>query len=132
MVHETPIRVRFGETDLLGHVNNVSFFSYLEHARVQFFKELTRQLDHKTWRYILASIKCDFLAQVYFDQSLRVVTKVSRIGNKSFDLEQPIVDSETGNLVAKGHSTIVYFDFKEQKSQPIPEHIREALVQYVE
>lgn len=132
MVHETPIRVRFGETDLLGHVNNVSFFSYLEHARVQFFKELTGKLNHDTWRYILASIKCDFLAQVYFDQSLRVVTKVSRIGNKSFDLEQPIVDSETGNLVAIGHSTIVYFDFKEQKSQPIPEHIREKLAQYVE
>ena len=66
---------------------------------------------------------------MYFDQFLRVVTEV---GNKSFDLVQPIFDSETGDLVAKGHSTIVYFDFEEQKSQPVPEHIREKLAQYVE
>lgn len=127
---ETNITVRFGETDLLGHVNNVSYFAYLEHARVQFFKVLTTREKNDAWQFILASVKCDFLAQAYFDQSLTIVTKVARIGNKSFELEHVISDNETGKLVAKGHSTVVYFDFKEQESKPIPENVREKLEQY--
>ena len=30
------IKVRFSETDLLGHINNVSFFTYLETAELTF------------------------------------------------------------------------------------------------
>lgn len=130
MHHETQITVRFGETDLLGHVNNVSYFTYLEHARIQFFKELSTEDIKDAWRFILASVKCDFLAQAYFDQTLTITTTVSRIGNKSFDLKQRIFDSKTGEPVAEGHSTIVYFDFQEQKSLPLIKELRERLEQY--
>ncbi|MFC7394216.1 acyl-CoA thioesterase [Scopulibacillus cellulosilyticus] len=126
----TEIKVRFGETDLLGHVNNVSYFSYLEQARIEFFKELTPYSKTKDWSYILASVKCDFLAQAYFDQHLKVITEVSRIGNKSFDLYQPIYDTETGKKIAEGNSTIVYFDFTEQKSKQIPDNVRLKLENY--
>ncbi len=37
LVHRTLIRTRFGESDAFGHINNVSFFTYLEQARVDFF-----------------------------------------------------------------------------------------------
>ena len=29
----TPIQVRFSDTDQLGHINNVSYFSYFEYGR---------------------------------------------------------------------------------------------------
>ena len=134
MQHETSITVRFGETDLLGHVNNASYFSYLEHARVEFFKALSSDegYQYDKWQFILATIKCDFLAQTYFDQELTIGTKVSRIGNTSFTLEQPIYDKETGKLVADGESVIVYFDFEEQKSKPIPEGLRKKLEEYLD
>lgn len=134
MQHETNITVRFGETDLLGHVNNASYFSYLEHARVEFFKALSSDegYQYDKWQFILATIKCDFLKQAYFDQELTIDTKVSRIGNKSFTLKQPIYDKETGKLVADGESVIVYFDFDEQTSKPIPEVLRRRLKEYIE
>lgn len=134
MQHETNITVRFGETDLLGHVNNASYFSYLEHARVEFFKALSSDegYQYDKWQFILATIKCDFLKQAYFDQELTIGTKVSRIGNKSFTLKQPIYDKETGKLVADGESVIVYFDFDEQTSKPIPEVLRRRLKEYIE
>lgn len=132
--HKTKLTVRFGETDLLGHVNNANYFSYLEHARVQFFKDLSSdggyQYDRR--QFILATIKCDFLAQTFFDQELTIGTKVSRVGNTSFTLEQPIYDTKTGTKVARGESVIVYFDFEEQTSKPVPDALREKLDQYLE
>lgn len=131
MKHETYLTVRFGETDMLGHVNNSYYFTYLEQARIELFKEIQSGKGLQSWRFILASITCDFIAQAYFDQSLMIETTVSRIGNKSFDLTQPIYDQKSGKLVAKGQSTLVYFDFDEQLSQPLPTEMRKKLEQYM-
>ena len=30
MAHEIPVKVRFSETDALGHISNISYFIYLE------------------------------------------------------------------------------------------------------
>lgn len=134
MEHETYLTVRFGETDLLGHVNNASYFSYLEHARVDFFKALSSEdgYQYDKHQFILATIKCDFLAQTYFDQDLTIGTKVTRVGNSSFTLEQPMYDTKTGTVVAKGESVLVYFDFDEQTSKPLPEALRNKLDKYLE
>lgn len=35
-----PVKVRFGEVDMFGHVNNVVAFTYFEEARIALFKEL--------------------------------------------------------------------------------------------
>lgn len=130
MKHETSLVVRFGETDLLGHVNNSYYFTYLEQARIAFVKHLESEKSLRSWRFILASIKCDFLEQAYFDQALTIVTQVGRIGNKSFELVQPIIDQKSGKQIAVGESTLVYFDFDKQQSKPIPTALRGKLEQY--
>lgn len=129
MVHRSNLTVRFAETDLLGHVNNSSYFIYLEQARVDFFNELVS--DPNRWQFILASVKCDFHRQAYFNQTLTVETTVANIGNKSFRLSQPICDSDTGDKIAYGESAIVYFNFDTQKSEPIPDDLREKLSGYL-
>src|SRR5699024_7100833 len=130
MQHETNVTVRFGETDLLGHVNNSSYFTYFEHARIQFFKALDASGGNLR-RFILASTTCDFLAQAYFDQTLSIKTKVGKIGNKSCLLLHSIHDQKTDKPIAKGESTVVNFDFNEQKSKRIPDELREKLKPYM-
>ncbi|MEK1829960.1 thioesterase family protein [Priestia megaterium] len=71
---------------------------------------------YKKWEYILASTKCDFVAQGYFNQVLMIKTFVSNVGNKSFTIGHEITDSKTGSLIAKGEAVIVYFDFDAQKA----------------
>ncbi|MFD2925038.1 acyl-CoA thioesterase [Halobacillus naozhouensis] len=127
-MHETEIGVRFCETDLLGHVNNNNFFVYLEDARIRFFEDL--ELVKKDWNFILASIKCDFLKQVYFNQKLIIKSGVAKIGNSSFHLEQDIYEKESGEIVAKGSSVIVQFDFEQQQSAPLTEAMKKQLEVY--
>ncbi|WP_174730993.1 thioesterase family protein [Mesobacillus harenae] len=126
-MHEIQVTVRFGETDALGHVNNASYFIYLEEARIRFFEALGYGMDTKGWNFILASTKCDFLSQGFFNQPLTIKTEVSRIGTKSFELTHDIVCTQTGELIAKANAVIVYFDFVEQKSEVIPEMLRSGL-----
>lgn len=131
MVHETTVKVRICETDALGHVSNISYYIYLEEGRVEFFKSLNR-INSNNFPFILASATCDFISQCYFDQQLKVQTSVSSIGNTSFQLEQNIIDFEANLLIAKSKSTLVHFNFEKQKSEPLPQELRNGLEKHVQ
>jgi acyl-CoA thioester hydrolase len=126
-MQEIQLTVRFAETDALGHVNNTSYFIYLEEARIRFFEALGYSMGINEWKFIMASTKCDFVSQAYFNQLLTVKTYVSRIGTKSFVLEHEVLCSETKQLIVKGNVVIVYFDFDKQQSEVLPCSLRAGL-----
>jgi acyl-CoA thioester hydrolase len=121
------VKSRFCETDALGHINNTTYFVYLEEARIKFFQTIGFDMDVKDWRFILASTKCDFVSQGYFNQQLEITTYISKIGSKSFQLEHDILCADTHQLIARGNAVIVYFDFQEQRSKAIPELLKTQL-----
>ncbi|TAA72004.1 acyl-CoA thioesterase [Planococcus salinarum] len=131
MAYETKVKVRFCETDALGHISNISYFIYLEEARTDFFIDLGFGADLEDWKVILASAKCDFVRQGYYNQKLEVVTEVLRIGRSSFTIVHRIQDAETGELIANGEASAVYFDFKAQKSEKIPDNLRKMLEKHL-
>jgi acyl-CoA thioester hydrolase len=51
---EVPVRVRFCETDMAGHVNNTSYFIYLEEARGKFFEDAIPNHSGSYGRVILS------------------------------------------------------------------------------
>ncbi|MFB7140822.1 acyl-CoA thioesterase [Gottfriedia sp. NPDC056225] len=122
---------RFCETDALGHINNTSYFIYLEEARIKFFESLGYSMNIEDWKFILASTKCDFINQGHFNQNMIVSSYISKIGNKSFHLEHEICCEETNKKIATGNAIIVFFNFKEQKSEEIPELFREQLERHL-
>jgi acyl-CoA thioester hydrolase len=130
-MQETQVKVRFCETDALGHVNNTSYFIYLEAARIEFFESLGYSMDARKWSFILASTKCDFMNQGFFNQKLSITTYVSKIGTKSFQLDHEILCAQTKEPIAKGNAVIVYYDFEAQQSCPLPDHLRERLGEYL-
>jgi len=127
MAHEITVKVRFSETDALGHVSNISYFIYLEEARIEFFRELGFEMALDKWSVIMISANCVFYKQAYFDQRLKVTSFVTKIGNSSFKIGHRITDAETDELIAEGDAGAVYFDFNSQKSEPLPESIRAKL-----
>lgn len=128
-MHEYELTVRLAETDALGHVNNVSYFIYFEEGRVKFLEALGVVDPNKRelFNFILASAKCDFLQQAYFNQKLKMRTFVKKIGRSSFTLGQEVYCAEKGTKIASGETVMVYYDFNIQKSAPLPENLRSAL-----
>ncbi|MBO8155600.1 MAG: acyl-CoA thioesterase [Bacillaceae bacterium] len=130
-MEESRVKVRFFETDALGHVNNASYFIYFEEARVHFFQKLGYELNTDKWHFILASTKCDFLNQAYFAQELVIETFVNKIGKKSFGLTHRVLEQNSKELIATGNEIVVHFDFDIQQSTPMPKKLKDKLNQYL-
>ncbi|WP_042355468.1 acyl-CoA thioesterase [Bacillus rubiinfantis] len=131
MEHEIQVIARFSETDALGHINNTSYFIYLEEARIRFLEMLGFDLNGQNFSFILASAKCDYISQGFFNQQLRITTYVTKIGTKSFQLEHDIINKDTNQLIAHGQVVMVYFDFEKQQSKPLPELMKQGLNTYL-
>lgn len=129
MTYDTHINVRFGETDAMGHVNNVSYYIYFEQARVEFLKNLGYTIGQSSsdLNFVVVHTSCDYIKQAYFDQRLVITTSVSKIGTKSFTLNYDVKDAKTDSLIAKGTSVAVIMDEKSEGAAEIPDYFRESL-----
>jgi acyl-CoA thioester hydrolase len=127
----TTVTPRFGDLDVLGHVNNTVFAVWFELARNPFFTifDPELKLDKKTFPLILAHTEYDFINQIYFKDEIIIKTWVSRLGSKSFTIYHELW--QTDRLCAKGSAVIVYFDFNTQKSVEIPEDKRKMLEEHL-
>lgn len=121
------VKVRVSETDILGHINNTSYFVYMEEARINYLETLGVDFESTVDAFILASVKCDFLQQGYFGQVLNIETFIARIGTKSLTVTNKIYEKDSGELIAEGEATMVYYSIQEQQSMPIPNSLRQQL-----
>ncbi len=123
--HLTDIQVRFSDTDLIGHINNTSYATYAETARIYFFRDMNINLS----RMILANLSIDFRAQAKFDQPMQIETTVISIGNTSIKLYQKMFSE--GTLAAEASSVVVCFDYTNNKAVPVSDEMRTALERYM-
>ena len=125
---KTTIVPRVSETDGAGHINNTVVPIWFEAGRREVFRILTPDLAFKHWRIVLVNMNVDYLAQIYLDKTVQVCTWVERIGIKSFSLYEELWQGE--QLCSKGTVTYVYFDYRSNKSELIPDDIKNALQQH--
>ena len=105
-----PIRVRLSETDMFGHLNNTVTFSYFEQARIDYLKNvglMNDWLDPQGTRIpVVADLQCDYMKQVFFDETLDVYVKANSIGRSSVDLHYMAKNSK-GDVVFTGRGAMV-------------------------
>lgn len=120
---------RFNDTDALGHINNASYVTWFETSRRPVFELFIPDLDPKKWNLILAKVEVDFIKQGLYQAETEIKTYVAKLGNSSVHLAHEVF--QDGELIAKGIDVLVHFDYKVQKSAPIPNEIREKLEQHL-
>lgn len=124
------INVRFSECDGLGHVNNTTYYVYMEEARVDLFSLFIPTLDLNEWNLIVASTRCDYLQQVTFAETITVYTWLSRIGSSSMMIEHALQNAD-GLWVARGQAVMISYDYKDQQATPITSDVREILSKHM-
>lgn len=124
------VKVRFSETDMFGHMNNTVSFAYFEYARIEFFKKigifLVNQDAIKRVIPVAADLQCDYLKQVFFDETLRIYVKIAKIGNSSADIHY-LAKNEAGEPCFIGRGTIVQINSNTGKSVPLSEEEKRQL-----
>ncbi len=127
-----PIEVRYSDLDTQGHVNNARYLTYMEQGRVGYLFHLG------LWKprvmpdvgIILAEIRVEFKQPILFGQPVRIGVRVPRLGNKSFPMQYRLEDAESGALLATGESIQVCFDYRHQRTIPIPPTWRQAIAAF--
>lgn len=118
----TEERIRFGDTDRLGHVNNAVYGTYLETARVELMQRLLR--GPETY-FVLARMSIDYLAEMQELGPIRIGTAITGIGRSSFTTGQGIFQGEMCS--ATGDGVVVLVDAATRRSTPLPADVRAAL-----
>jgi acyl-CoA thioester hydrolase len=128
-----PIEVRYGDLDPQGHVNNAKYLTYFEQARVAYWIEMgffSKDQSFMELGVILADVHITYFAPVYFGQKVKVGVHVIRLGNKSMTWEQNVVDVESGKELARGEVVVVAYDYRQEKTIPIPNEWREKITEF--
>lgn len=120
------IPIRYADIDAQRHLNNVAYFTFMEHARVAFMQGLGlwAGTDFDEVGMILAETSCRYLAPAYLGETVTVAVWVSHVGNKSFHLEYRL--EAGGRPIAAGRSVQVGYDYRRGCSIPLPEEWRAA------
>lgn len=109
--------VRFGDTDAMGHVNNAKFATYLEDARVGFFRETTRDTVSLAG-LILARTEIDFVRPIFFGpEPVETDVWVEHVGTKSFRLGAEM--RQSGQVVGRAVAILVAYDYAANGSRPL-------------
>src|SRR3954467_4980148 len=69
------IEVRFADIDMFGHMNNATYLTFVESARVAYYTAVTGLTEPREFGMTLASAKVDFLKPIFFGQSIHVYTR---------------------------------------------------------
>jgi len=128
--HKINIKVRFSDLDAMRHVNNAAYLSYLEEARISYFNDLlNRAKNNLNYGVVIARIEIDYIKPIVLGDELEILSRVSKIGNKSSEMEHLIViKHEGGNIPAAAAVTkLVSYDYKNQVSILIPEEVKEKI-----
>jgi acyl-CoA thioester hydrolase len=128
-----PMEVRYADLDAQGHVNNATFLTYFEQARVRYFEMLglfSREESFMDIGTIIADIHIRYEAPVLLGATVRVGVRTTRIGNKSIAVQQTIVDAANGKLYADGTVVLVAYDYRAQQTTPVPDEWRRKLTEY--
>ena len=127
---QTP--TRWGDADRLGHINNVVYLRYIESGRLDYLDRVLG-IDFKppiVQGVILADMKVSYLQQVHHPTNLEVATRVSRIGNSSFDFTANIYHQDSDVVVVKSKAVCVWFNYADNCKQPVPRAARDAILTF--
>jgi|SRR5690625_4866263 len=126
--YSIPIYIRFSETDMIGHMNNVSPFIYFEEARIKFLQSLGLFSNgvYKEGVPVVADLQCNYLKQSFFGETLDMYVKANHVGNSSVDFHYMAIN-EKEEITLTGRGRLVFIDKDSGKPVPLKDDIKRIL-----
>jgi acyl-CoA thioester hydrolase len=124
--HQDTIQTRFGDMDMLGHLNNVALAALFESARTRF------NAAHRLWgpefaehRAVIARVEINYLAEGHYPADVEVATGIGRVGNRSWQVLALMIQG--GRALATCDATLVMT--KGADGEAVPDELRARMAQ---
>ncbi|WP_284337637.1 acyl-CoA thioesterase [Comamonas sp. NoAH] len=128
LVYRTNFSVKWGDMDAMGHVNNGMYFKYMEHSRVDWFREIGFLFLPNGQAPVIANAFCNFKRQLKYPDEVLLKLYVSHPARVTFDTWTTMERvSEPGVVCAAGGATVLWIDTVREKAVSLPEALRELV-----
>lgn len=129
--YKTAIEIRFADIDLMGHVNNALYATYMEISRAKYWKQAIGW-DWKKTAVVIAKATITYIRPIHLEDILSIYVRTSRIGETRFDLEYLFVKKEFGKEVicSTAKTVCVAYDFISKLPVSIPSRERNKMIAY--
>ncbi|MBN1253229.1 MAG: acyl-CoA thioesterase [Bacteroidales bacterium] len=131
--HVIDIKLRYDDLDTYGHVNNKAYLSFLEEARIDYHKSVFKWKSALEFSSVVAKIEINYLKPVFYNDKLSAYTKLSNIGNKSFELTTIFVvnnENESDKIVSHSKVILVSIDQKTGLPNQITDEEKEKILEF--
>jgi acyl-CoA thioester hydrolase len=119
---QTFDKLRYGDTDRQGHVNNAVFATLFETGRVSVFHDPAQPLLKPGFSFVIARIIIDYRAEIFWPGTVEIGTAVKSIGNSSVTFFQALFQAQ--KCVATAESVVVQVDGTTRRSAALDEGAR--------
>ena len=122
------IDVRWRDLDAFNHVNNATYLTYLEEARLQWLRHVPGTWFDEHAMPVLAASELSYRRPIAWPGRLAVELYVKRVGRSSLTLGHRMLDAVSeGVLYSEGHVVMVWTDPQTGRSVDLPSAIRECV-----
>jgi acyl-CoA thioester hydrolase len=123
------IEVRWSDLDAFNHVNNATYLTYLEEARLQWLKHVPGPWFDEQSMPVLAASEVNYRQSIEWPARLHVELCCPRLGKSSMTIAHRIVDADDATrLYSDGQVVLVWMNPASGKSVPLPDAIRSSVV----
>ena len=122
-----PMHVRWRDLDAFNHVNNSSYLTFLEEARLQWLRTVPGEWFHAHAMPVMAAVELHYRKPIEWPAEVDVQLSCERMGRSSVTIGNRIVDRNDASIVyADGNVVMVWIDPATGASVPLPDAIRKA------
>ncbi len=113
----TTHRLRFNDTDGLGHVNNAVFAVMLEQGRSELAVEAGLPMGRDGQALVIVRLELDFVREMAWPGDVRIETWLARLGGRSFTMGQQLIHG--GEVCARAQTVLVVMDRESKRAVSI-------------
>ena len=129
---KTKIRVRYAETDQMGYVYYGNYAAFYEVGRVEALRDIGlsyKMLEDSGIMMPVLNLQCNYFKPAKYDDLLEIETIISAKPGVRCRFEYEI-KNETGELLNKGETTLVFIDMKTSRPTRCPDFLEEKFKPY--
>jgi acyl-CoA thioester hydrolase len=126
--HFVTITTRLMDNDLYNHVNNATYYSFIDTAVTSYLAgAVERDLARDAIAYLVVENGCSYFSPIAFPDTVHCGVRVSAIGTSSMRFEVGLFRNEDALACAQGFFVQVCCDRATQRPMPMPPRVRAAL-----
>jgi len=128
--HDTPVRVRYAETDQMGVVYHANYLIWFEVGRVELMRalgiEYKRMEIEDDCHIVVADVRCRYHSSARYDEVLVVRTRIAESRNRTIRFSYEVFRDTDRELLAVGETLHVICG-SNGKPKLLPEKYRAIL-----